>query len=127
MSMNLPITEQITFIYVKDLNRSKDFYEGLLGFKLVLDQGSCRIVQSVGNSYLGYCEKGGGVSGPSDIILTFVTPDVDGWYGKLKEAGAKLESPPLLNEKFNIYHFFLIDPDGYKLEFQRFEDPNWNI
>ena len=37
--MKSPPTEQITFIYVKDLNRSRAFYEELMEFELVLDQG----------------------------------------------------------------------------------------
>ncbi len=124
--MKQPVTEQITFIYVRDLSRSSEFYEDLLGFELVVDQGSCRIVKAAGDAYLGYCEKGGGVDNPVGIILTFVTPDVDAWYAKLNAAGLEMEGKPVLNEKFGIYHFFLSDPDGYKLEFQRFVDDNWH-
>lgn len=123
--MKLPITEQIVFIYVRDLQRSVDFYEELLGLSLVLDQGSCRIVKTAGDAYLGYCEKGGGVSPNNDLILTFVTPDVEGWYHLLLAAGVEIEHKPTLNDKFLIYHFFARDPDGYRIEFQRFENPDW--
>ena len=33
--------------------------------------------------------------------------------------------PPELSEKFNVYGFFLRDPNGYLLEFQTFLDPRW--
>ena len=124
--MKHPVTEQITFIYVRDLGRSSAFYEDLLGFVLVVDQGSCRIVKTVGDAYIGYCEKGGGVDDPAGVILTFVTPHVDEWYARLEAAGVEMEGKPVLNERFGIYHFFLTDPDGYKLEFQRFIDSNWH-
>lgn len=119
------IDGQITFIYVGDLNASADFYERLLGFKLWLDQGTCRIYRVIGDAYLGICQtsaesKGRARQRPDNIILTIVTPDVDGWYHRLDEAGATPEHPPQTNDKYNIYHFFLRDPDGYLVEIQRF-------
>ena len=32
---------------------------------------------------------------------------------------------PVMNATYNIYHFFMRDPDGYLVEIQRFLDPNW--
>ncbi|MDA0653066.1 MAG: VOC family protein, partial [Proteobacteria bacterium] len=51
--------------------------------------------------------------------------DVDNWYERLKAKGVAIEAPPSENARFNIYHFFLRDPDGYKLEIQTFRDPAW--
>jgi len=39
------------------------------------------------------------------------------------ERGVVFDSPPALNPKYNIYHCFLRDPNGYLLEIQRFEQP----
>ncbi len=124
--MTPDITEQITFIYVEDLERTSEFYEMLFGFELVLDQGTCRIVKTTAGSFLGYCQRTGGGGFTPDLILTFVTPDVDGWYQKLLSNGVSPQTTPQVNEYFQIYHFFLFDPDGYKLEFQRFLDPGWS-
>jgi catechol 2,3-dioxygenase-like lactoylglutathione lyase family enzyme len=52
-----------------------------------------------------------------------VSNDVDGWYRRLLEQGVTIKHPPRLNEKYQIYHFYLEDPDGYTIEIQRFEDP----
>jgi catechol 2,3-dioxygenase-like lactoylglutathione lyase family enzyme len=57
--------------------------------------------------------------------VTLVSEDVDGWYDRLKGRGISIEAKPTLNPTFNIYHFFLRDPDGYLLEVQRFCDPTW--
>jgi hypothetical protein len=43
----------------------------------------------------------------------------------LKARGVALEAPPATKETFNIYHFFLRNPDGYLIEVQRFLDPAW--
>jgi catechol 2,3-dioxygenase-like lactoylglutathione lyase family enzyme len=57
------------------------------------------------------------------VILTLVTDDVDSWYGRLKSRGADLVNRPEAKPKFNIYHFFLKDPNGYWIEIQRFDQP----
>jgi len=42
------------------------------------------------------------------------------FYDKLGEAGMKIVKGPEFNKRFNIYHFFLKDPNGYTLEIQKF-------
>ena len=29
------------------------------------------------------------------------------------------------SEQFNVYCFFVLDPNGYRIEFQQFLDPAW--
>jgi catechol 2,3-dioxygenase-like lactoylglutathione lyase family enzyme len=36
-----------------------------------------------------------------------------------------IEKRPTMNTTYNIYHFFMRDPDGYLVEIQRFLDPAW--
>jgi hypothetical protein len=61
------------------------------------------------------------------------TPDVCGiitfWYDTEQAVDERYESlrdladgPPILNEKYRIYHFFLRDPEGRRLEIQKFLD-----
>ncbi|MBY9008807.1 MAG: VOC family protein [Candidatus Lokiarchaeota archaeon] len=49
-----------------------------------------------------------------------VTKEVDEVYHKLVNKGLKIAESPKLNKKFNIYHFFFKDPNGYTIEIQRF-------
>ena len=60
------------------------------------------------------------------IILTLVTQDVDGWYERIKATGWECEHPPSRNESYDIYHFFLRDPDGYRIEIQCFSSADWD-
>jgi len=117
--------QQITFIYVRDLKISSAFYEGVMGFPLVLDQGSCRIVLTSKGGYLGYCLKEKTSPNKQDIILTFVTAEVDEWYTHLINNNIQITEPPIYNTKYDIYHFFLKDPDGYSVEIQQFKTPEW--
>jgi catechol 2,3-dioxygenase-like lactoylglutathione lyase family enzyme len=114
----------ITFCVTHDLETTARFYEDTLGLKLVLDQGKCRIYRVAGGSFIGFCERDTPL--PTEgLILTLVTDDVDGWYARLSDLGVEIEAPPKHNPEYRIYHFFLRDPNGYRLEVQRFDDTGW--
>jgi catechol 2,3-dioxygenase-like lactoylglutathione lyase family enzyme len=49
--------------------------------------------------------------------------DVDRVYKLLKARGIATESKPELSEQFNVYQFFVRDPNGYLVEIQRFIEP----
>ncbi|MBT8200336.1 MAG: VOC family protein [Acidimicrobiia bacterium] len=114
----------ITFIYVRDLKRSDSFYRETLGLTLATEQPTCRIYRITATAFLGICvrqdpQEAGGVT------ITLVRDDVDEFCDLLQSRGVVLEHPPAHNERFNIYHAFFRDPDGYLIEIQRFDDPNW--
>ena len=121
MKTNL-FDQSLTFLHTADLNRTAVFYEEILGLLLVRDQGTCRIYKTSDDGYLGFCTH---LDPPSTegIILTLVIDDVDGWYQRLIEKGVTIKAPPVYNPKYQIYHFFITDPNGFNLEFQRFDDP----
>jgi predicted enzyme related to lactoylglutathione lyase len=115
----------ITFCTTRDLGRLARFYEEVMGLPLALDQGGCRIYRVAGSGYFAFCERE--EAGATDgVLLTFVTDDVDGWHERLLGAGTPIDSPPKENAEYGIYHFFAKDPDGNRLEFQRFLDPAWD-
>ncbi|NNF80238.1 MAG: VOC family protein [Rhizobiales bacterium] len=118
--------QQITFLYASNLTQSSRFYQNVLGLELVLDQGTCHIFQVAGAAFLGICQCSDERPSSSDgVIVTLVSSDVEGWHERLVAASAQVDGPPALNERFNIYHLFARDPDGYRLEIQQFRDPRW--
>lgn len=119
------IDQQVTFLYTRDLEKTKWFYEEVLGFELTLDQETCRIYRISDDGFLGFCQREQAPEVPQGIIFTLVTGDVDQWYKYLLERGVDLEHPPALNPTYRIYHCFLRDPNGYLLEIQQFLDPAW--
>ena len=120
-----PFEQQVTFLYTADLGATAAFYEETLQLPLVLDQGACRIYLVSGDAFLGFCESGRAPEKPEGVIITLVSLDVDGWYQRLCDQGVEFEKPPAISPKFNIYHCFLRDPNGYLLEIQTFLDPVW--
>jgi catechol 2,3-dioxygenase-like lactoylglutathione lyase family enzyme len=122
MTANPPVEQFITFLYTTDLTTSAQFYEEMLGLELVRDQGTCRIYRVSGDGFLGICQRDSVPDDKRNIIVTIVTPDVDGWYAALQARGVTFEKAPETSPKYNIYHCFLRDPNGYLLEIQRFLD-----
>ncbi|WP_413163430.1 VOC family protein [Capilliphycus salinus ALCB114379] len=119
-----PLSQQITFLYTENLEKSAQFYESQLNLKLWLDQGTCRIYHVCGEAYVGLCQTSQTqkVQGQQpNVIFTLVTQQVDEWYLYLQKQGVEFDKPPTYNEKYKIYHCFLRDPNGYLIEIQRFD------
>lgn len=116
---------QIIFLSVKDLKITSSFYEKNFGFKLIVDQGKCCIYKTPADSYIGFCEKEKFSAG-ENVIITFVTDNVDEIFNDLKAGSVDVVKYPALNEEFKIYNCFIRDPDSYLIEIQRFETPEWN-
>ena len=116
-------SQLITFLHTGDLAATRDFYADLLGLSLVRDQGTCIIFKINQGAYLGFCKHIETISTGRKVILTMVEEDVDGWYQTLQNHGAEIVSEPQANPDYQIYHFFLKDPNGYWIEIQRFDQP----
>lgn len=130
--MSLSFHQQVTFLYVKDLEKSGRFYGETLGLELVLNQGLARIYRvGSGNAFLGICLSSAVQQAPPadraplGVIVTFVTEDVDSAYGALRAKRVEFEKAPAVNTTYNIYNCFFRDPDGYLLEIQKFMSPDW--
>ncbi len=114
----------ITFYYYRDIHAVAPFYEDVLGFELVLDQGLARIYRIAGTAYFGIVDGNKGhlkYQPKSAALLTIVTENVRDWHAKMKDAGVKGLSDILRGTYCE--HFFFEDPAGYAIEIQRFHNP----
>ena len=89
---------------------------------MIRDQGDCLIFEVTKSAYLGFCLRMV-ISEPGKIILTLVSQQIDNWYAHLSRQTLETLGPPQYNPKYGIYHFFLVDPNGYKIEIQCFDNP----
>ncbi len=115
------VTQNISFYKTDDLERTRAFYEGVLGLKLIKDQTLCHIYEVTKTSAIGFCTHH-----PKDktsgACITFVfeqRTSVDTWHQTLQSKGLH-PTLPSVNERFQIYHFFIRDPNEYMVEFQVF-------
>lgn len=114
----------ITFFYYEDLAPAARFYEEVMGFELVLDQGMARIYRIAPGSFFGIVDGNRGHlrhQPKSAALLTIVAEDVAGWHAKLKAAG--VASLGEIQRGRYCEHFFFEDPAGYAVEVQRFHEP----
>ena len=103
-------------ITVRDLGRSKDFYQNVLGMKFLFDAGSMCFFQC------GEIRFGIGVSDePVQLrgtILYFRVEDIEKTHDLLREQGVEFLQPPHLVARMPDYELwlaFLKDPDGNTL------------
>lgn len=125
MTQQPPFTQQVAFIYARDLDKASAFLADTLGLRLVLDQGGlCHIYEVTAGAFLGVCTNREPPSDPG-VTYSFVTPDVDAMYETLKARGVEFESAPSLSERFNVYSCFFRGIENYRFEIQEFRDPTW--
>ena len=107
----------IVFFRTSQREEIVDFYTGDLGFGEWLEQeGGCTILQRE-NLLVGFCDAD---ESETEGIVTVVVEDraaVDDLYDRLE---ARAQGPPERNDEFDIYQFFLDDPDGRSVEIQTF-------
>ncbi|MEM7737273.1 MAG: VOC family protein [Deinococcota bacterium] len=121
----------IAFYPCQDLAATRDFYTRDLGLTLVREQETCLIFRVAAAGYVGFCQleavlvKVEPTELPSHnaFIITLLSDDVEAVYKRCLELNIETEGAPRHNSKYNIEHFFAQDPDGYRIEIQRFLEP----
>ena len=81
--------EFITFLGTKDLEKTSNFYQNLLGLTVYKDQDVCVIFNINSQSKIGFCTHMPVVFGEKSPIITLVTDKVDDIYNNLIRAYAK--------------------------------------
>lgn len=118
-----PFEDQVVFLYTAHLDATVAFYAETVGLEMVRDQGACRIFRTGPHSFLGVCDLPERPQSPTGVTVTLVTDDVDGWYERLLAKGVVFEQSPRHSERFGVYACLLHDPNGYRIEIQRFNHP----
>lgn len=122
-SSNLTIQANNALYYYHDLARATRFYQELLGFDLVEDYGFGKLFQIAASSFLMLIDGSIGrhsADEPKTVTTAFITDELEGWYDYLKAQQVSMRWA--LNPKPGKPHdgFVAIDPEGYLLEFERF-------
>ncbi|HDS28921.1 MAG TPA: bleomycin resistance protein [Candidatus Acetothermia bacterium] len=116
----------ITWFYYDDLQSAATFYERMLGFSLVVDQGWARIYRASSGAHVGIVSGDKGSFRPqpqSAVLLTLVVDDVAEWHAYLHAHGAASLSDIQTHAEIQVRCFFLKDPGGYAIEIQQFLEP----
>lgn len=120
------IENSVIFLPCINIEETTEFYCNVIGLTKVQEQsgGICRIFDT-GYGYIGFCQYDDGrpiPAGQTGVCISLNCHDeeaVDAVYKQMLDKGCKIDKPPMKQEKFPVYAFFLRDPNNYKVEFQR--------
>ena len=111
----------IPWLYYRDLPRAIRFYEDVMGFEMVVDQGWSKIYRIREGAYIGFVDGEKGYHKASDtkpVIVCLNVRDADAWYEMLKGKGVEMEEKPQESKRLKIKVFMFKDPEGYVIEIQ---------
>ena len=120
----MEILSSITFLPVSDIEKTCRFYTEVIGLKVFQKQGEDLYIFDTGYGYWGFCQykdERPPLSGPKGVCLSL---NLDSNEAVLKafellKDKAEVYKEPAKHPVFPVYSFFLKDPDGYLVEFQK--------
>lgn len=117
------VNSQVTFFYYDDYAGAAKFYEEVMNFPLVQDQGWAKIYRA-GRTFFGIVDGKAGSLKPREdnaVMLTLLVDNVMEWHEHLVAHGVKVRSMP---DKEGFAEAALYyDPGGYIIEIQHFNNP----
>jgi catechol 2,3-dioxygenase-like lactoylglutathione lyase family enzyme len=117
------ITANNAFCYYDDVEAATAFYTDTLGLNLIADYGFAKILQIATTSYLTLVDGTMGMhttDEPKTVAIALVTDQLDEWYAYLDGQGVEMRSGYDPVEGRPHHGFVVYDPEGYYLEFERF-------
>lgn len=117
----------VIFFPCRDIDETKQYYTQVLGLSVYKDLGNT-VWFDCGYGYLAFVDYGPDRAMASGACISFNLPSVeavDEMYHALQNSPIRvlgLEGPPVHHPKFPVYSFFLSDPNGYTLEYQKTTD-----
>ena len=114
----------VIFLPCSDIQKTEHFYHDILEFPIAERQSDNLLIFEVGHGYWGFCQYKDGrkpLSGPHGVCLSI---NLESEQAVLNAYEAyKILCPvyrePAKHPQFPVFSFFLLDPDGYMVEFQK--------
>ena len=115
----------VVWFYYKDMPGIQSFYEDVLGFDLIVDQGWAKIYPIGPTGYFGLVDESRGMHNFTEekaVTLGIITDDIDGWFDYTSSHDAvEMRSEEIVESE--MYRAFIAyDPGGYYLEWDTFRD-----
>lgn len=120
------IDRSIVFTYTNDLAGASRFFREVLELDFVVDQGPCHIYRLTDESFIGVCDLPDRPTDQAGVTITIVSDDVEGWREFLTARGVEYVHEPGHSDRFQVFSSLFISPHGYRIEIQRFDDPDWH-
>ncbi len=113
------------FFYYADLDAATEFYSRTLGIRTIADYGFAKILQIAPTSYLTLVDGTMGMHTPDEpktVAIALITDQLDEWYAYLTAQSVEMKYDYNPVDGRPHHGFVLLDPEGYYLEFERFNE-----
>ncbi len=118
------------FYYYEDVESAWAFYTEIMGFETAADYGFAKILRVAEASYITLVDEARGMHSsdePKSVTLALVTEQVEGWYDYLQSQSVPMRGEFNYREGRPHDGFVAIDPEGYLIEVERFNEHAENI
>ena len=115
----------IVWFYYIDMERMQAFYEDVMGFDLIVDQGWAKIYPIGPGGYFGLVDESRGMHNYTEqkgVTLSFFTADIDAWFEHLNSHDQVEMRHDAVVEEEPYRAFVAYDPEGYFLEWDVFNE-----
>jgi hypothetical protein len=121
----------VLWLYYRDTEGIRSFFEEKLGLDQVVDQGWAWIYQTSSSGFIGPVDETRGMHNWTEqkaVTVSFFTDDLEGWFSYVQEAEAfDLRHTEISVDEEERFHAFVgYDPEGYYLEFDTFQTHTLN-
>lgn len=116
-------SSSITFLYYKDFEKAKSFYEDILKLELVMDQGFAVVYKINDSSFVGAVASNEGSidsSNKGGTLISLTVSNVEELYADFKDYDLPYISELKVIERIPLKSFFFKDFEGYDFEIQEF-------
>jgi len=123
MAPTLKILANNALYYYRDLARASHFYQETLGLPLVEDYGFAKLFQVASCSYLMLVDSSVGrhsADEPKSVTTALITDELEDWWAYLSGLDVPIRAPFAPRPGQAHDGFVIVDPEGYYLEFERF-------
>ena len=124
-------TASNVFFYYEDVEAAKTFYNEVMGFRVVADYGAAKIMQVAPKSFITLVDHESGMHSadePKTTAIAIVTDQLDEWWDYIQTQDVEMRTKEYDPEPGRAHHGFVaVDPEGYFLEFERFNEHAENV
>lgn len=117
------ITSLVSFYPCLNLAETQDFYTRVIGLQTVFSTETVRIF-GTGRGSFAFVQYGDNQTPSGKLCLSLncaIREDVDAEYRRILALGVQPMSHPAQHPSQPVYSFFLEDPNGYTVEFQKID------
>ncbi len=118
------ITSNVAFYPCVDIEKTEQFYSKIIGLKLVFSGPGSRIFACGAGGHFGFVEYSDKKAAKGRLCLSLnceTEEQVSEYYQAVIRAGGKPKGEPGLHLFQPVFSFFIEDPNGYLVEFQRIQ------